>query len=586
MPVNLLNEADLNKYLTSVVYTNNEEVPHWVSDKSSQSQENLQNPDWVKEHKDEVVKAILLQYFKKRIREYFMKSEDVPYLESVKSNEKNLPEWCQKALSENKSVFKFDEKRITSDLKEKIMTIRDYLYAMADKYVVDTAGLAKKTEKISKIHLNFLKTSNQYATFENVLSAAEFWHEKLAISSKKVRKDEEFYKKSLEGTKFIMELPNNTFAYQLLTPNALDFEGDNMGHCVGRGYYDDALKKGTTKIYSIRDENGESHVTFEVRKDDDGKEAVYQCKGKQNKAPVQKYMDVVQAFIEKMDLDIEGDFRNIGLLKLRVKIDEEKFESKFYSIQSLIDRTVKIPDGTVCDGDINFDGLGLKVLPDLSNLVVKGRFDCSYNKLTSLEGAPEKVGGDFNCSGNQLTSLEGAPKEVGGHFNCRNNQLTSLEGAPEKVGGNFYCSDNILTSLEGAPEKVGEHFICSDNQLTSLEGAPKEVGGGFNCSDNQLTSLEWAPKEVGGSFYCSDNQLTSLEGAPEKVGGNFYCVGNQLTSLEGAPEKVGGSFYCGNNQLTSLEGAPKKIGGRFDYSGNPIGKKLGIYSFLNNSNGN
>ena len=55
-------------------------------------------------------------------------------------------------------------------------------------------------------------------------------------------------------------------------------------------------------------------------------------------------MDAVQTFLEKMDLDIKGDFKNIGLLKLRVKIDEEKFESKFYSIQSLIDRTVKIPD--------------------------------------------------------------------------------------------------------------------------------------------------------------------------------------------------------------------------------------------------
>ena len=522
MPVNLLNESDLNKYLTSVVYTNNEEVPHWVSDKSSQSQENLQNPDWVKEHKDEVVKAILLQYFKKRIREYFMKSEDVPYLESVKSNEKDLPEWCQKALSENKSVFKFDEKRITSDLKEKIMTIRDYLYAMADKYVVDTAGLAKKTEKISKIHLNFLKTSNQYATFENVLSAAELWHEKLAISSKKVRKDEEFYKKSLEGTKFIMELPNNTFAYQLLTPNALDFESDNMGHCVGTGYYDRDVKNSTIKIYSIRDFNGESHVTFEVRKDEDGKEAVYQCKGKQNKAPVQKYMDAVQTFLEKMDLDIKGDLKNIGLLKLRVKIDEEKFESKFYSIQSLIDRTVKIPDGTVCDGNINFRELDLKVLPDLSNLILIGGFDCSYNQLTSLDGAPAKVSGDFNCSQNQLTSLEDAPKEVGGRFNCVDNQLTSLEGSPEKVGRDFYCRGN---------------------QLTSLEGAPKEVGGDFNCANNQLTSLD------------------------------------------GAPAKVSGDFNCFHNKLTSLDGAPKEVGGRFDYSCNPIGKNLDISSLLNNSNG-
>ena len=36
--------------------------------------------------------------------------------------------------------------------------------------------------------------------------------------------------------------------------------------------------------------------------------------------------------------------------------------------------------------------------------------DFSYNKLKSLEGAPEKCN-EFNCSYNELTSLEGAPKK-------------------------------------------------------------------------------------------------------------------------------------------------------------------------------
>ena len=124
-----------------------------------------------------------------------------------------------------------------------------------------------------------------------------------------------------------------------------------------------------------------------------------------------------------------------------------------------------------------------------------------------------------------------------------------------KVTGDFNCSYNNLTSLKGAPTEVGGSFRCYNNQLTSLEGAPQKVGGGFNCHANKLISLEGAPQNVGGDFYCNSNQLTSLEGAPQKVGGNFECSNNQLTSLKGAPQTVGGDFYCNNNSnLYSLEG--------------------------------
>jgi hypothetical protein len=47
---------------------------------------------------------------------------------------------------------------------------------------------------------------------------------------------------------------------------------------------------------------------------------------------------------------------------------------------------------------------------------VKEDFDCSYNTLTSLEGAPNFVGRDFDCSSNNLRSLEGAPEVIKGKF--------------------------------------------------------------------------------------------------------------------------------------------------------------------------
>jgi hypothetical protein len=119
------------------------------------------------------------------------------------------------------------------------------------------------------------------------------------------------------------------------------------------------------------------------------------------------------------------------------------------------------------------------------------------------------IEGSFNCFGKRLTDFKGVKfGVVTGHFDCDNNSLTSLEGAPKKVGGYFSCDNNSLTSLEGAPQEVGGYFYCSNNSLTSLEGAPKKVVGNFSCYNNSLTSLEGAPQEVGGYFYCSNNSIS------------------------------------------------------------------------------
>ena len=170
------------------------------------------------------------------------------------------------------------------------------------------------------------------------------------------------------------------------------------------------------------------------------------------------------------------------------------------------------------DGSIDVDGGVFLVDRELYRLPLKFR----------------NVSGHFNCSDNRLISLEGAPSQVGGHFYCYFNQLTSLEGAPSQVGGDFNCYDNQLTSLEGCPSSVGYHFDCSGNQLTNLEGAPSQVGGDFNCHDNQLTTLEGCPSSVGGNFdFDNNSDLISLEGFPlhYDVDKEFHCKNTKLEEI-------------------------------------------------------
>jgi hypothetical protein len=159
---------------------------------------------------------------------------------------------------------------------------------------------------------------------------------------------------------------------------------------------------------------------------------------------------------------------------------------------------------------------------------------------------------------------------INGLFNCSNRGLVDFKGIRfGKVSGRFRCTNNLLTSLDGAPEEVGLSFYCDYNRLKTLKGAPRVVGGSFDCSGNELTDLKGAPREVGRDIFCSSNQLKTLEGAPEKVGGSIYCENNLLTSLEGAPV-LGPFFhlYAPNNPvdpslLEELMEDMKKNGGNF-----------------------
>jgi hypothetical protein len=103
-------------------------------------------------------------------------------------------------------------------------------------------------------------------------------------------------------------------------------------------------------------------------------------------------------------------------------------------------------DGTIdVDGNVDLYNLGLTELP-LKFREVTGDFDCSFNKLTTLEGAPKSVGGKFDCSYNNLTTLKGAPQSVDDDFYCFGNKLTTLEGYPKLIGGKFDCSHNPIVT--------------------------------------------------------------------------------------------------------------------------------------------
>jgi hypothetical protein len=93
-------------------------------------------------------------------------------------------------------------------------------------------------------------------------------------------------------------------------------------------------------------------------------------------------------------------------------------------IEDRIERMIRLYIKNGSKGDLKLTGLDLTKLPEiLKDITVGGNFNCSYNELTSLEGAPSSVGENFGCSYNKLTSLAGVPKIVYKDFYCRNNTV-------------------------------------------------------------------------------------------------------------------------------------------------------------------
>lgn len=175
------------------------------------------------------------------------------------------------------------------------------------------------------------------------------------------------------------ETPGNP---EKMLEQALKYEGDTMGHCVG-GYCPDVLE-GKSRIYSLRDKRGEPHVTIEVqpmRGSELGRYAadlpegedvaamknpplrIKQIKGKQNAAPKEDYLPYVQDFVRSGEWSDVGDFKNTGLMRAedikKAGWDMGDIDQKYLTKQEYDDLLLKQlgnppPEGMKAGGRVGF----------------------------------------------------------------------------------------------------------------------------------------------------------------------------------------------------------------------------------------
>lgn len=160
--------------------------------------------------------------------------------------------------------------------------------------------------------------------------------------------------------------------------------------------------------------------------------------------------------------------------------------------------------------DVDLTKKSLEFIP-IKFSFVRGNFDCSHNNLSTLLGAPDKVGENFYCMNNNLTSLFASPNTVVGQFVCSHNKIENLDHFPQHIGKCICLSHNALDNLKGLfIECVDGDFDISHNNITSLENAPKFVNGVFNCAKNKIKSLTHMPQVIKFSFDATSNEIESI----------------------------------------------------------------------------
>ncbi len=195
-------------------------------------------------------------------------------------------------------------------------------------------------------------------TWEQAVAAADEWHKELAKGAQYGDEDP-----NDEGLATVKVYPDGMRWVIVRSKACLSREGGRMGHCVG-GYYP-KVESGEVMILSLRSAKNTPHVTIEVGQPNldwwnhvmaelnrdqmqyqfdfmkmnpaagDTLGEIHQIKGKQNKAPVEKYVPYVVDLVTKLPFAFSSggtsDLSQMGWYVRRGKVVPLKSIAKVYA---------------------------------------------------------------------------------------------------------------------------------------------------------------------------------------------------------------------------------------------------------------
>ncbi len=343
----------------------------------------------------------------------------------------------------------------TSTMQEQINHISDWLKAAVHNNEpwlskCDEQGRPKKLLKMGSLE-QAAKEANKAMRIFSQKAAAQPYNE-------------------ATGERTVITFADGHRIVQLLTPEALDHESADVGHCIGEGAYDYKLKSGSHVFYSLRDPQRKGHATIEVKVESND---LMQCKGKENKPPISRYMPYIQAFLKRKQFNLKESANMTGLIQAN---------GEYYDIHNL-------PENIIIDGNFDLTGTDITSLP--CNISASGNITLSRNShLTSLKTNMSAGGNIYISDNTSLTSLN-CDIFAGGEIYLRCQHLALLDGDISAKGNINLESHSGPTSMPASISAEGD-VTLSCRRLTSLTG-DIIVDGDLNLTG---TAIRNKPKNI------------------------------------------------------------------------------------------
>ena len=156
-----------------------------------------------------------------------------------------------------------------------------------NEYGIFNSKLDQITDWFNNIHPNI----SSY-TPEQAIEASDQWHKMMAVQGEGLYYEPTKPELILYGPEWQNEKANGWTIQEVRSENDLSVEGNRMNHCVGS--YCEEVKKGNTRIFSLRDTQNNPHVTIETSPSG---QDIIQIMGNSNNIPKKEYKEMIKEWI-------------------------------------------------------------------------------------------------------------------------------------------------------------------------------------------------------------------------------------------------------------------------------------------------
>jgi hypothetical protein len=311
----------------------------------------------------------------------------------------------------------------------------------------------------------------------------------------------------------VMEFPKGYRLVRLMSPQALDVESAFMQHCIGHGSYDTRVVDGTGEYYSLRDRSNRPHATLELTMSDEGR-YLEQLRGKQNVAPLRRYLAMMSAFFAaNPDIDRKS-MAAAGYL---------------FSKDGALHHDTDLPDGVEFAGAVKLMGgsnwraaRSRTVLP--SGLKVGGHLTIGRDANVAF--------GDGTLVTGDLMAFAAAQIEIAASVGIQGS--VNLDGSKTVIiGDNVHFRRNLVLRRAGTAS-IGSGVV--------VDGDLDIIGSGITALPDDIA--------IRGKLIATD---TSLEALPAglSVGQSLLMSGSTLPALPPGL-RVGKNLVLGNARIVGL----------------------------------